>query len=128
MKPIIKTVLCFGNEYIKEDALAKEIADELKIENVRFVKCDDLNQILDYKNENLFILDVAEGISKIEIIKDIDKIKTKNITSLHDFDLGYFLKLMKEIGKLKAINIIAIPIGMDKEKAKKELKSIFQKI
>lgn len=119
----MKTVLCFGNEYVKEDSLAKEIADELKIEGVTFSKCDNLNDVLDQKGE-IFILDVAKGITEIKVFDDIDKINTNSITSLHDFDLGYFLKLMKEIGRIKQIKIIALPIGYDKEKAKDEIRKI----
>jgi len=33
--------------------------------------------------------------------------------------------MMKETGKLKKINIIAIPVGFDKEKVKEELRTIF---
>ena len=120
----MKKVLCFGNEYIKEDALAKEIADELKLPGIEFIKCDNLNQIFDYDEKELLILDVAKGITEIAIFDDINKLRAKSINSLHDFDLGYFLKLMKEMGKLDKINIIAIPIGYDKEKAKEKLKEI----
>ena len=124
----MKTVLCFGNEFIKEDSLAKEIADELFIKNVRFVKCDNLSEILEYREENLYILDVAEGIDEVKVIEDIDNINTRNIISLHDFDLGYFLRLMKENGKIKKIRVIAIPFGFDKDKAKEELRKVFSDV
>ena len=91
------TVLCFGNEYVHGDTLAKEIADEIEIEGVNFIKCDNVNEVLSHKGE-LYILDVAKGINEIKIFDDIDKLSVKNIMSLHDFDLGYFLKLMKETG------------------------------
>lgn len=120
----MKTILCFGNEFLKKDSLAKEIADELKIKNVKFIKCDDLNNIFDYKDKDMYLLDVAEGIDNIKIFNDISKLKTKNITSLHDFDLGYFLRLMKEVGQITRINIIAIPVNYNKEKAKKELRKL----
>lgn len=119
----MKTVLCFGNEYIDSDSLPKQLADELKIEGVEFIKCDNLNDLLEREGE-IYILDVAKGINEIKVFDDINKLNTKSITSLHDFDLGYFLKLMKAIGKIEKIDIIAIPIGYDKEKAKEELKKI----
>lgn len=121
----MKTVLCFGNEYIKEDALAKEIADELNIPGIRLLKCDDLNQIFNYPEKDLYILDVAQGIDKIVVFDDIEKIRTRTIMSLHDFDLGYFLKLMKETGKVDKIKVIAIPVKYKKDRAKKELLTIF---
>lgn len=119
----MKTVLCFGNEYVDSDSLPKQIADELKIKGVTFLKCNNLNDVLE-KTGEVFILDVAKGIDDIKVFDDLSKINAKNITSLHDFDLGYFLTLMKTIGKIEKIRIIAIPIGYDKEKAKEELKKI----
>ncbi len=121
----MKTVLCFGNEYVKEDALAKELADELKIKGVTFLKCDSFDQVLDYPNNDLFILDVAKGIKKLTVVQDIDKLNTNNIISLHDFDLGYFLKLMKETGKITTITLLALPIGYNKKKAKEEIEEYF---
>jgi Ni,Fe-hydrogenase maturation factor len=119
----MKTILCFGNEFVKSDALAKEMAEELIIEGVEFIKCDNLNDVLDREGE-VYILDVAKGITEIKLFDDISKINTNSIISLHDFDLGYFLKLMKEIGKIEKINIIAMPINYDKEKAKEEIRKL----
>jgi len=103
-------VLCFGNEFIKEDSRAKEIADEIKIKNVEFRKCDSLNDILLYSSHpHLFILDVVRNIQEVTLITDIDTLNTNDMYSLHDFDLGFFLKLMKKLGTLKNITIIGIP-------------------
>jgi Ni,Fe-hydrogenase maturation factor len=40
---------------------------------------------------------------------------------LHDFDLSYFLKLLKETGKLEKANIIGIPLTYDEELAVAEV-------
>ena len=119
----MKTVLCFGNEFLKEDSLAKELADELKIPNVKFIKCDSMNDILETKGD-IIIMDVVKGIDKPIIINDINQLKTNKLYSLHDFDLGFFLKLMKETGKIKSINIIGIPQKGDKEEIKEEIKEL----
>ncbi len=114
------TVLCFGNEAIKEDSLAKEIADELKIDNVKFVKCNSVEDILSYSGE-IYIMDVVKGLKKAALIDDISKIKANKMVSLHDFDLGFFLRLMKEMGKIKKVNIIGIPMNGSKEEIKKQV-------
>tara|TARA_Y100000310_G_scaffold322705_1_gene382050 strand:+ start:1436 stop:1804 length:369 start_codon:yes stop_codon:yes gene_type:complete len=120
------TVLCFGNEFIKEDSLAKELADEIKIKNTTFIKCNSLNEIIECKDKNLFILDVIENITKVIQIKDINQLKENKLCTLHDFDLSFFLKLMKTLGEIKDINIIGIPQKGNKEDIKKEIIKILK--
>ena len=61
----------------------------------------------------------------------MDKIVTGKVYSLHDFDLGFNLKLMKKTGTLKDVNIIGIPAYMKDEEVydgvKKAIKSIARK-
>jgi Ni,Fe-hydrogenase maturation factor len=115
-------VLCFGNEFVKEDSLAKELADELKIDGVEFIKCDSLEGV----SGDVVILDVVEGIQDVVLI-GLNKIKDFHPVSMHDFDLGTELKLRKEIGEIKDVKIIGIPMKGDKEQIKKNIKKILQK-
>ncbi|MAG07875.1 hypothetical protein CMO89_00205 [Candidatus Woesearchaeota archaeon] len=121
------TVLCFGNQFLKQDSLAKELADEIKLKGVDFIKCDSLDAFLESKDKNIFILDVVKGIDKVINIKDIDQLKANKLFSLHDFDLGFFLKLMKRIGKIETANIIGIPQKGDKEKIKEDIIKVIQR-
>jgi len=113
-------VYCFGNEYVKGDSLAKEIADELKIDGVEFIKCDSVDDLED----NCVILDVANGINKLEILTEVDKLKSINSYTAHDLDLAFFLKLYQGMGKLGKVKIICLPLEIDKESAKKELRKL----
>lgn len=113
-------VLCFGNEFIKGDSLAKKIADELKIPNINFIKCNNPEEVLNY-GENLIFLDTIKDITEIKVFDDIDKIESRSIITLHDFDLGFFLKLMKEVGKVNNVRIIGIPEHYNINLLKKEL-------
>ncbi len=119
----MKTILCFGNEFIKQDSLAKELADELTIPNHKFIKCNSPNELLNIKGD-IIIMDVVKGIDKVIIIKDLDQLKTNKLYSLHDFDLAFFLKLMKETGKISSIKIIGIPQKGNKEKIKQQIKKL----
>jgi Ni,Fe-hydrogenase maturation factor len=124
---IMKTVLCFGNPYIENDSLAIAIAKELKIKDVKFEICLNPQKILEYKNKNLYILDVVQGIHNVKLINNVDMLaKSKSLTP-HDFDLAFFLKLMKQLGKINNICIIGMPMNYDKEKAKNEIKAIICK-
>ena len=113
-------VYCFGNEFLKEDSLAKGLADEIQIDGIEFVKCNSPDDVLDETDE-IVILDAVEGINKIIIINDLNQLKTDKLMSLHNFDLSFFLKLMEKIGKIKKIKIIGIPMKGDKEKIKQQV-------
>jgi len=115
-------VLAFGNEYVKEDSLAIEISKELKLDNIEVKRCHSVDDLYNYQDyERIFILDVVKDIEKTMLITDIDRIKGHKLYSLHDFDLGFFLKLMKELGMLKEIKIIGIPQEGDKETIKEDI-------
>ena len=61
---------------------------------------------------------------KVRLITEIDKIELNKACSLHDFDLGYNLKLMKKFGMIDNVRIIGVPSKYDKDKAIKEIKLI----
>ena len=110
----------FGNEYLDEDSFAKEVAKELDQTNI--IYCNTPDVILESEEKKILILDVVKGISKPIIIKDLNKIKTRNIMSLHDLDLGYVLKLMSELGIEKEIKIIGIPQKGNKKEIIEQVK------
>jgi Ni,Fe-hydrogenase maturation factor len=115
-------IFVFGNPLVKEDSIALRVAAELrkKIEfkNLEFEEIESLNDLEEIPKE-LVILDCAEGIEKIETIRDLKKLVSAQKVSLHDFDLGTELLLLEKIGKLKGekICIIAIPKKMKLEDA-----------
>ena len=61
------------------------------------------------------MLDVSPNIKGVVEIKDLNFIKERKMVSLHDFDLNFFLNLMKKLGKVKNITIIVIPLKGDEE-------------
>ncbi|RMF54547.1 hypothetical protein D6745_04995 [Candidatus Woesearchaeota archaeon] len=113
----LRKLYVFGNEFLKDDSFALRVAEGLS--GVDVVHCRRPDELMDEEGE-LLILDVIKGTDNIRIIKDIDEIKTRNLVSMHDFDLGFFLSLMKELGSPKKIKIIGIPEkGEEKEICKK---------
>lgn len=121
----MKTILVFGNPLVEEDNLAVETAKELKIPGYGFKLCNSLSDVLSQKGD-LIILDVVENLKKTTLIKDIDQIKPSKSLTAHDFDLGFNLKLMKTLGKIKEVKIIGIPQKGDKEKIKKDINFILE--
>jgi len=124
-------ILCFGNEFVDMDKLPLTLCKELKdkIPNIDFVSCESPNEILDYSDyDKIFILDVVKGIKEISIIEDLDMLKDRKLFTLHDFDLGLFLKLMNKVDRIRNLKIIGIPMGYEKNKAKMEIKKLLRRI
>ena len=103
-----KKVFCFGNEFIEGDKAALELADHLRDNNTQgfeFIKCDSPEQL---EGNSPIILDVVKGIDK-PMLFNIGKLQENKMFSLHDFDLGFNLQLMQEMGTIKNADIIGIP-------------------
>jgi Ni,Fe-hydrogenase maturation factor len=111
------TVLYFGNELVPEDSKALETVRRIKKElpEVDFIHCLSPEEILRHGDSDVIILDVAKGIDRVTAV-DVKKIKHRKMSSLHDFDLGFFMKLMERAGKGKGVKLIALPQDMDCEK------------
>src|SRR4030042_819837 len=121
----MKKVLVFGNPYLKEDSLGVRVGKGLAANGFQVKFCSHPDELLDYDLSKSVILDVAKGIDNITHFDDIDSLEFSEIFSLHDFDLSYFLKLLKETGELKKVDIIGVPIGYDAERAVREIKLSF---
>ncbi|MEM5872518.1 MAG: hypothetical protein QXD55_01520 [Candidatus Aenigmatarchaeota archaeon] len=124
----MKTIYVFGNPLIKEDSLPLKLVEKLKKEfpNIVFKEFDAVED-LDFENE-LNIIDAVQGIKKVELIEDLDKILTKKIYSLHDFDLGYNLKLLKKMKMINKVRIFGVPMKINETKAFLELCNLIKKL
>lgn len=101
-------VLVFGNPLAKVDSAAVKIAEKLKgtpnIEFVRFDTAEDLEK----EGSNPVILDTVIGI-KIPRLVELNELELSKVFSLHDFDLGWNLTLLKKLGKIKSATVIGVP-------------------
>lgn len=117
-------VLAFGNEYVKEDKLAKELVKELKIKDISFFDCEVFDDIFNYIDYDMvYILDVVKNLKETKLLS-IRDLKTKSLYTMHDFDLAFNLKIMKKLGEIQDIKIIGIPIKGDKETIKNQIVQI----
>ena len=123
-----KTVYVFGNPLVKEDSMPLKLIDKLRKEfpYIEFKEFDTVED-LDLEKE-LNIIDAVKGIKRVELIEDIDKIITDKIYSLHDFDLGYNLKLLKKMKMIDKVRIFGIPSNMKEKEAMKELCDVIRTI
>lgn len=121
-------ILVFGNPLLKNDSIPLQLIPKLQKEFPEIAFQDfDPTENLEKEGKNLIILDTIQGLKKIKLIESIDQISKTKIYSMHDFDLGYNLKLLKKIGKIDSAKIIGIPMKISKEKALTQIKSILRK-
>lgn len=102
-------VLVFGNPLLEDDSAALCIAKKLEgtLADVQFVRFDT-SEDLEKEGENPVILDVILGIRKPRLI-GLSEILLQKPYSLHDFDLGWNLLLLKKLGKIKNAAIVGVP-------------------
>ncbi|MFA5142157.1 MAG: hypothetical protein WC471_04270 [Candidatus Woesearchaeota archaeon] len=103
------TVYCFGNEYISNDKLAKEIAGKLSVPDVEFVLCDGIEDIFEVQG-TIYIMDVVKNLREVTILHGMEYFKVNPSVSCHDFDLGYFLKLFQKMGRIGDVVVIGLPM------------------
>ena len=123
---MIKKVFVFGNPLVENDSLALKVAERLKgkVKNIEFEAVESLDDVENKKD--LYIMDVAFGIEKVQVIEDLEKLETKQPVSGHDFDLAIELKLLKKIGRIGKVKIVAIPAEYDLNKAVEEVKEMLE--
>ena len=118
-------ILVFGNPLVKKDSLALRVADKLKKESPEIeFKEFDTAESLEKEGREITILDVVEGLEKVEVIRDLNKISRCNIFSLHDFDLSYELNLLQKTKLIEKFQIIGIPPQLKEKETLNQVKKI----
>lgn len=104
------TIHYLGNEFVKEDSLAIELAEKLKpkYKEVIFKKIETFDDLINFKDKYYF-MDVCDGISTARLINDIAVFENIRTITSHDLDFGFFLKLNDKMGEINKINIICLP-------------------
>lgn len=118
-------LLLFGNSAVPGDALALKVGARLAADDGHeALHLEDPLRLLDLKLDEYVILDVAEGTAEVRLIEDTDRLSLGRLCSLHDFDMAYFLKLLKIMGKAERVRIIAIPMNMEEEAATEAVRKL----
>ena len=116
------TIYLCGNPLLPFDSLPFKLKAKLEqaFPQINFVELDP-NENLKPVNKELVIIDTIEGIDEVVLMDDIDKIQTAPLYSMHDFDLGFNLKLLRKIGALERIKIIGVPMEGNEQKTFEQL-------
>jgi len=116
-------VSVFGNPDLKDDSLVVRLVPKLKkkLPGVKFRVEDPVEGLRPPEDGLWVILDVAKGIKGVRVVNDLDKLIDERRVSLHDYDVGMELKLLKKLGRVKNLKIVAVPMGMGEKEALKIL-------
>lgn len=120
-------IYVLGNPNFEQDSLPVRLLPQLRkiLPQFEFQHLDPTENLPE--REHLILIDTILGIKEVRTLteKDFDRIQQSPRYSLHDFDLGFQLKLMKKLNKIKKITIIGVPDqGNEKEILKKVKKSL----
>ncbi len=105
-----KIIYLVGNLLVEEDSLPIKLKPQLQkaFPQIEFREYDPMED-LPQDTEDLVIIDTIEGLTKPQVFDDIDAFASQTAYSMHDFDLGWSLKLYKKLRMFKTIKIIGIP-------------------
>lgn len=111
-------IFVFGNPLVNKDSLPLKILPKLekRFSEIEFREADP-TEVLEYSDNEVWILDSAKGIDDVTVLENLTKLEIPNRFSVHDYDLSFDLKLLKKLGKLNKVNIIAVPVGMNEKEA-----------
>jgi len=113
-------VLCFGNRAIPEDATAVEVGESLDLPGVTFIPSSSPEEIIDYLDEDLYVMDVAQGIGEVTLITEPDRFLPPPHISAHDLDPAVFLKIVQQLYGI-SVPVIALPVGIDRQTVREQL-------
>ncbi|MBU4216674.1 hypothetical protein L6270_00805 [Candidatus Parcubacteria bacterium] len=117
-----KKIYIFGNLLLDFDNTPLLLQPELSklFPDIDFI-IQDPNENLHPDNKELVIIDTVEDIKEVKILTDINQIQIEPKYSMHDFDLGFNLKLLHKIGHLEKMTIFCVPMFINKQVALEQL-------
>ncbi|MEK7583631.1 MAG: hypothetical protein AAB490_00155 [Patescibacteria group bacterium] len=118
----MRQVSVFGNPDLPADAMPVSLLPELRkrFPDIEFIH-QDPNEDCTPPESPWIIIDTVKGIPGVRLITDADLIQVKKRLTLHDYDLGMHLTLLKKIYPKLQLRIIGIPLGSSREEVLPEV-------
>jgi hypothetical protein len=112
-----KTIFIVGNPMLEQDSMPLKIMPLLAkmLPQFEFEPFEPTKMDIP-QNVDLVFIDTVAGLKEVRALEDIDRIVEVKACSLHDFDLGTQLKLLKKFGMLGKVKIICVPAKGETEK------------
>jgi len=107
-------IYILGNDTFEDDSLPIRLLDDLRAKysssGVEFIEIDPSEDDFPDSASELVIIDTVINARGVVVLgyADIEKIEKSANYSVHDFDLGTMLKVMKKLGRLGSVRIIGV--------------------
>lgn len=120
------TVFVFGNPDLPEDSLPIRLLPKLKekVPDIDF-QIKDPNEDWNIPDE-MILIDTVTGIDRVTVFSDLDRFMNAPRLTMHDFDLGSYLKYLEKLGKLKNIQIIGVSPDAREDASLQQIITILQ--
>ena len=110
-------ILVFGNMLVEKDNLVLKLLPRLResFPETEFKEMDGVED-LHKEGKELIILDAVDVLKGVKVfefcsLEDFDKVEVGGSCSMHDFDLGYNLKLLKKVGLIDSARVVGVGGG-----------------
>lgn len=125
----ISKIYVVGNLLVDEDSMPLKVKSLLdkRFSGIVFDEFDPTENLPDNK-DLLIMIDTVKGLKKARIFDDIENFITETSYSLHDFDLGWQLKLYKKLGMIDSVLIIGVPEKGDLKKIAEDVGKIISSL
>lgn len=125
-----KKVFVLGNPLVKSDSKVFNLLPHLTKEfsDINFEFYDPTEEIELNINSDLIFLDTGINLKKTTLFRDLKYFELSPKNSVHDYDLPLQLGLMKKLGKIKNVYVIAVPATGKTTKILQEVKAILTTI
>lgn len=122
-----RTVFIVGNPLVRADSMPLRIMPRLQkmLPQIEFVLFEPTRMDIPLKKDIVFV-DTVEGIRKVRVLDDIGKIEAFHACSLHDFDLGAQLLLLRKFDLLGKVRIVGVPAKGKVEKTATDVAAALQ--
>lgn len=122
------TIYCFGNTIDSGDSIPVQLIPILRNE-FPAASVMHLDPSENFMPEHAsVVIDSVEGATTVQMFSDIDAFVITKSVSVHDYDLGLHLQLLKKLHKLPKIHIIAVPRYSSITQVKNEVVALLHSI
>lgn len=125
-----RVMYVLGNEVEPLDKMPIKLFPHLRkmFPQITFQRLDPTEELPVNEPEEFILIDTVMGISKVEMINDLNHLSLSPRVTLHDYDLPLSLGLAKKLGKIKKVTIIGVPPKGNQEVVLKEIIQTIRKL
>ena len=124
-----KKIYILGNPTFEQDALPVKLLPKLQKElpQFSFQHIDPTENLPE--EDHLILIDTILGLKEVRTLDEnnLEKIENSPQVSMHDFDLGFQLKLMKKLSKINKVTIIGVPEQGNQDEILKQINGEIKK-